>query len=125
MVDVNWLPVLLVCVSVYRLTRLVAQDAIFEPVRARLDAWAQSGERALDKHRSPSTLSRVAAWLTEMTGCPWCLSTWLGYGVALAWWAAVDVTDPLLWVPAVALTASAFTGILTLLVGWVERLAED
>lgn len=88
----TWLLVLLVFLAVARLTRLVVEDAILDRPRA----WLQS--------RKPD------GPLAYLLGCPWCVSIWLGAGVAAAtynwpdrWW--------VVW-PLLALAASQATGML-------------
>lgn len=120
----TWLQVLLVCAATYSATRLLAVDTIAEPIRLRLERWAAEGDAALDKHRAPTRKQHAGAWLVELVSCPWCLSMWIGAVFALAWWQACDVAAPVLWVPVVALTARAFTGIVSLAVGRLEA-AED
>jgi hypothetical protein len=94
-----WLLVLLAVLATARLTRLVARDAISDPARA----WLHE--------RGPE-------WLTYLVHCPWCVSIWLGAGVAAAtynwparWWVVI---------PLVALTASYVTGALALLTARLE-----
>ncbi len=120
-----WLQILLLCVATFRLTRLVSQDQITQPIRDRLDRWEAEGRVDLDKHRVPTRRARGAAWLNEMLSCGWCSSWWCGLFVAVAWWAAVGVPDPLLWVPVVALTASAFSGVVVLVVAGLETVSDD
>lgn len=115
---------LVLCAACYRATRLLMVDTIAEPLRAVLARWESDGLAALDKHKSPSLRSKVGAWLTEMLSCAWCTSWWLGLIAALAWWAAAGTPDPVLWLPAVALTCSAFSGVASLFVGWAEDAAE-
>lgn len=115
------LGVILVCTAVYSATRLLTTDAIFEPLRARLDAWAQAGVANLDKHRAPTRGQRFAAWAVELLSCVWCASMWVGTFAALCWWWALpSLSAPAFWVPVVALTARAFTGIVTVAVARLD-----
>lgn len=118
------LTIVILCVAVFRVTRLFMLDEITKPIRDRLDRLVAEGHDAQNKMRSPKRRSYIAAFLVEMNDCPWCASWWWGLGAALAWWAAAEVPDPVLWVPTVALAASAFTGVASLVVGWLERLAD-
>lgn len=120
----NAIVLLLLCASVFRLTWLAMNDTITQPLRDRLEASVAKGHAELDRMRTPSRRSQFAGWLVEMLSCGWCTSWWIGWAVAVAWWAIVGTPDPVLWVPLVALTASAFTAAGFLVVGWLERLAD-
>ncbi|QPO17090.1 membrane protein [Gordonia phage Lilbeanie] len=68
------LTVILTIVAVARLTRLVVADAITYPIRARIVLWTGEESR-----------------LTYFVTCSWCVSIWLGAGVAAAaYWFADD-----------------------------------
>lgn len=85
-----WLLIVLTVLATARLTHLITTDTVMDRPRA----WLQS-------HAGDS--------IAYLVGCPWCLSMWLGAGVAGAvycWPAAWFVVVPLL-----ALTASYLTGI--------------
>lgn len=60
-----WLLATLALLATARLTRLVTRDAITDPPRA----W-------ITKHARPS--------VTYLVHCPWCVSIYLGAGVAVA-----------------------------------------
>jgi hypothetical protein len=56
-----------------RLTQLVTEDSLTEPLRERIDDWASGAERF-------SLRDRVAV----LSGCPACISVWAGGAVLLA-----------------------------------------
>jgi hypothetical protein len=75
--------------AVHRLTRLVVEDTIADPIRDRLIERAPNG--------------RVAVFVT----CPWCVSVWAAVG-----WAALTVAAPRVAATAGAVLAwSSVTGI--------------
>lgn len=57
-----WLTVALLFLAVDRVTVLIVDDAITEPVRARIGAV-----------ENPRPARR---WLITLIGCPWCVSVW-------------------------------------------------
>jgi hypothetical protein len=76
--------------AVYRLTRLLVEDKIAEPVRDRLAEDAEG---------------RLAYFVT----CPWCVSMWVAAG-----WAGLTVAAPAASVTAGAVLAwSAVSGLLS------------
>jgi hypothetical protein len=76
--------------AVFRLTRLLVEDKIAEPIRDRLAANAEG---------------RLAYFVT----CPWCVSMWVAGG-----WAAVTVAAPAVAAPVgAALAWSAVSGLLS------------
>lgn len=87
----SWLFVLLAALATARLTRLVNEDAILDPPRA----WVQ-------QHASDA--------VSYLVTCPWCVSIYVGGGVAgatYAWHAYWPVQVGL-----IALAASMVTGVL-------------
>lgn len=76
-----------------RLTRLVVDDQIGAPLRARIISW-----------RGPES---QAAYLAQ---CPWCLGLWVAIAVAVAAWLSGGAA----WftVPALAATLSYTYGLL-------------
>lgn len=89
------LRVVLVVLATFRITRLVALDAIWEGTRERLVSAP-----------SPGLLRRKLATLVE---CPWCVSIYAGALVVLAAYHLPGV-----WFngPALVLAASAVAGLL-------------
>jgi hypothetical protein len=76
--------------AVHRLTRLLVEDTIADPIRDRIREAAPEG--------------RLAYFLT----CPWCVSVWVAGG-----WAVLAVAAPSVAVPAgAALAWSSLTGLL-------------
>lgn len=82
--------------AVARLTRLVVEDAITEPLRARAIVWAYGGEREFTRARARLNITpschehddvvaeddcppKIATLVT----CPWCSGIWLAAGVVL------------------------------------------
>jgi hypothetical protein len=81
------------CLATFRLVRLVQTDEITRPARERL-------LDTLERRR----LDRTA----ELVMCSWCLSVWVGFGVAIA-----RRVVPRSWgLVADGLAASAVTGLL-------------
>ena len=74
---------LLVGLASYRLWRLIGEDSITEPLRDRLPEWA-----------------------FEMTTCPWCLGSWIAFGVTWLTDATIGLQAPVL----VALAAAVVVG---------------
>lgn len=96
----DWLLVLLAVLAVARLTRLVNEDAI------------------LDRPRAAVQRSKTHDSLVYFVTCPWCVSIWVGAGVAAAVWAW-----PCSWwvqVPLLALAASYVTGYLATILLRIE-----
>ncbi len=58
-----------VCLAAARLTRLVTEDTITEPLRV----WASD-----------------RPFLYELITCPWCIGFWISLGCVAAWWTAGD-----------------------------------
>lgn len=85
-------------VATYRLTRLVVQDDITAPLRAKVRHAAM---RQID---SPGIASKI----DTLISCPWCVSMWIAGGVYVARRAA-----PRAWAPLAAiLVCSATSGLL-------------
>jgi hypothetical protein len=92
------LPALLVldALATYRLTRLVTDDTITEPIRHWLGGWDPAVLR----------VSRPRTW--DFITCPWCTSVWIGAGVV-----ALTALWPVEWAyGAAALAFSAVAGFL-------------
>lgn len=81
------------CGATFRITRFVTHDRLTQGIRARATIKWHSSKRW--------------AWVPYFLHCTWCVSVWVSAGVVLV----LDryATVPLPW--AVALTASAVTGI--------------
>lgn len=82
--------VALVCLTSYRLTRLLVRDE-FPPIevqRARVEArWGEH------------------SWQAYLARCPWCMGVWASGAVTFATWLAVGLTVPVLaWGAAAAVT---------------------
>lgn len=66
--------ILLACGAAARLTRLVVEDTITEPVRVGLV-------------RAASRVSAgVGRLLAGLLGCQWCAGVWVAAGVVAGWW---------------------------------------
>lgn len=82
--------------AVARITGLIQADSITEDARDGLLAW-------LDDR--PKTLGQ---FLSDLIGCPWCVSIWVGFIVApLIWFFG---HSPVMLIPAIALAFSQVTG---------------
>ncbi len=95
----SWLLVVLVVLATARLTKLIIDDYILEPVRVWVNDHAGDG-------------------IVYLIQCPWCVSIYVGAGVSVAAWAWRD--QAWLIVALIALTASYLTGILELIVSKLE-----
>lgn len=95
-----WLLVVLAIGATMRLTRLVNEDKITEPIRGWFFGHDDPDEL------EPEEIGRWAYFIT----CPWCVSIWVGTGVAYAavWWGDNRVVITAL----LALTASVATGVI-------------
>lgn len=94
------MPALLVTVTyalaIARLTGLITQDTLTEPLRDRLIGW-------LDDR--PATLGSA---LAKLITCPWCAGMWASLAAApLIWWHA---ENPILLIPALALALAQIAG---------------
>jgi hypothetical protein len=84
--------------AAFRLTRLVIEDTITEPLRQRVK------HRAMREVDSPGTAAKVETLLS----CPWCVGFWVSCGVV-----AARRVAPRSWVPlAEVLALSAAVGII-------------
>ncbi|MFJ4960247.1 hypothetical protein [Streptomyces sp. NPDC088739] len=93
--DASWIIAALALGTVLRLSRLVVEDAITQPVR---DALARRARAC-----------RLAAFLADLTACVWCTSVWAAFVVL----APVYAIQGFPWwtYPFAALTVSWVTGI--------------
>ena len=86
---------LIVSLAVYRITRLVTEDAIFDRPRTWLEGRAE--------------------WLDTLVTCPWCASFWIGLAATIALYATGAVSLPVVaWIG----LPFAFSGIAGLLSSW-------
>lgn len=93
--------------AVHRLTRMVIEDRV--PL-----GWLRSSivRRAYAKRENDATGGQP--YVVELLSCPWCMSVWVAFGVAV-----VRRFVPRVWRPlAQVLAASSVTG---LLAGWEEH----
>jgi hypothetical protein len=60
----------IICLAAARLTRLVTEDIITEPLRE----WA----------------SIKPAWVYDLITCPWCIGFWISLGCVAVWWTSGD-----------------------------------
>lgn len=115
MITESWLLVVLCLGAVIRLTRLVTEDVLTEPVR-----------RWLVQHRTKPVVTKVQVngqtvdlpdqdeepdedWLVYLIHCRWCASIWIAAPVAAVVW-----LWPSHWfvqIPLIALTASLLAGL--------------
>jgi hypothetical protein len=125
---VQLLLVILLCVAVYRVTRLVVEDA-FPPIAVPrewlLNWWQPDDDWIVAKKRDGSWKHPDAKphWgsfggsLRYLFSCPWCMSVWVG--AAMVWG-----TDQLiLSVPYPWLTWAASSAVTGLLFGLEEKLS--
>lgn len=62
-----------VALATQRLTQLVTEDSLTEPIREAIDNWAAGAGRFSFKDR-----------VAVLSGCPACISVWAGAGILLA-----------------------------------------
>ena len=94
------LTVLIMFGATARLTRLITEDTITGPLRARMMYVARRDKRG------PQAFAYL--WIT----CPWCVGLWIAFAVCLAVWGgerllldhALLPVPAWLWVPGLALT---------------------
>lgn len=107
MIHADWLICLLTVGAVVRLTRLVTEDVLLEPVRRWLDQRRTKpipAELATSADEEPDD-----DWLVYLIHCRWCASIWIAGPVCAAAWAW-----PHHWfvqIPILALTASLLAGL--------------
>jgi hypothetical protein len=97
----------------YRLSRLIAHDAIAEPFRKRVYA-------------SQAYLGRAGKWLNTLTTCPFCLSVWFTFaGVGWVTWMILPTWpgwgEFLLAIPAAAGVAAILAASDLALTTYVEK----
>jgi fatty acid desaturase len=93
---VELLALVIYALAITRLTGLITQDAITDPLRDRLIAW-------LDNR--PATLGSTVATLIT---CPWCAGMWVSLAAApVIWWLG---DSPWLLIPALALAFAQIVG---------------
>jgi hypothetical protein len=80
---------ILIGAASYRLWKLIAEDSITEPLR---DRW----------------LPHLPQWVEDMTVCPWCLGSWLAFGVTWLTDATIGLDAPIL----VGLASAVVVGVL-------------
>lgn len=81
----------------YRLTRLVVEDEITQPLVEHVGRAIHAGYG-----------TEAGDWYARLTTCPWCSSVWIGAGVV-----ALRALCPRLWGPVARLLAfSAVAGII-------------
>jgi hypothetical protein len=85
--------------AVHRLTRLITEDEITDPIRERLNPVVVNGPRGIERESSR---------LGYLVRCPWCVSPYVAAG-----WAALTVAAPAVAATAGAVLAwSSVTGLL-------------
>lgn len=101
---------LVYALAVARVTRLVTEDRIAETPRLSLEnrLWARRFRQVGLRPGEVSRSSLDTPLAVYLLGCPWCVSIWVGAVAApLAYfWGS----GPWLFVPALALAFSYFTG---------------
>jgi hypothetical protein len=102
---VTWLDALLGALAVYRATRLVTEDTIWEGTRDRVVAWSERDGRA----------ATLRVKVGDLITCPWCASMWVAGLAVGSWW----VLPVAVWRSGAAvLAASAVAG---LVAAWEQR----
>lgn len=97
----DFLVVILIWMSTYRITRLIVSDTIIKKTRIRVQWWFESHyEKKYGGTDDDNWNSKIAYLL----GCPWCMSIWVGAIVTL-------ITDITAGVPLPVLTAIAASGV--------------
>lgn len=88
--------------AVYRITRLITADALF-------DDWRDSALEEIDlAHQSGLISAKASEKIQYLLTCPWCMSIWVAGAVAV-----IERIAPKAWrVAASVLAASAVAGLL-------------
>lgn len=87
-----WATLLLLLGLVARVTRLVVEDSITQPIRNKMHLYGIK-DRQYDVNKQSyvggTKKQQVVKWLSELVHCPWCSSIWIGTGAVLSahWWA--------------------------------------
>lgn len=110
-----WVTFLLTLGLVLRVSRLVVDDTITQPLRNKLHAFGISGrEYSLEKqdYTGGTLCQKSARWVSKLVHCTWCTSVWVS---ALAVLSADAWSDTKAW----NLVAAAAT--LSYLTGWISN----
>lgn len=111
----DWLFLVLLILTIYRVTRLIIVDAfpLFAVPRDYLINWWEPDDEWLTRHPDARPhWGALGRSLRYLFGCPWCMSVWVGGAMILGidyWWRPVEA--PLL----VWAAASALTGLMSVL----------
>jgi len=107
----GWMTLVLAVGATARMTRLIGKDSITFIFRDWLAAHSEDARERRDPDRPTArTLQeRFFTFVEDMVACPWCLSIWLSFPVAVLAWFYGDT----FWfvIPALALTASHVSGV--------------
>lgn len=107
----GWMTMLLAVGATARITRLVGRDTITFFFRDWLAAQVEDAKEKSSKTKV-SMKERIFTFVEDMVACPWCLSVLVSVPVAVAAWIVGDTWWFL--VPALALTASQVTGLVSM-----------
>jgi len=66
----------LLAFCVWQIVEIWHHSDLFADWRDRISRW---------------NATRFTRWLSELLGCPWCLSVWIGFIVAGLWWSEQTV----------------------------------
>lgn len=96
--------IVLLCLAVFRITRLLVEDRLLDSPRNKIIfyAWKNSGLKPEEWKNENEPL--LAYFIT----CPWCMSIWVGGFMTAITYAVADLPYPLLVWP----VTSAVTGVL-------------
>lgn len=106
---------ILLVLTIYRVTRLVIVDAfplLAVPRTYVINWWEPDDEWLTTRPDARPHWGALGRSLRYLFGCPWCMSVWVGGGLIWAldhWWR--DVPAPLL----VLASASAVTGLMSVI----------
>ena len=90
---------LILSAVVYRVSRFILLDSIWDDTRDRLMNWLTTGvgiegeRRPIDNRTEPEQwrqLNFVKRKAAELMGCPWCVTVWIAAAVVLLTWACSD-----------------------------------
>lgn len=98
---------LLFSFAVWRITRFLMRDSMFEETRFKVEHFFGS--------RSNRLLYRK---INELISCPWCVSVWVTVGMMVAW--RLTEGDGVGWFPTVVLGVASAGGAMACWSTWEE-----
>lgn len=104
-------------IAVFRLSRLVTDDIITQPIRARIIQFAYDWRDGSSAPMSDASWDKQPEYdddapkLADFIRCYWCTSLWISAGVVLARRYAPEVWEPFATVLALSAVGSLLAGL--------------